>query len=135
MLHHIPLRCNTLQHTATHRNTLQHTATRCNTLQENHDTTPYASTLQHTATHCNTLQHTATRCSTPQQLNYTTLMPLRHPSAKNTWTKLTACCNIDRMDKRMYSLSHLRREKFLQLCSLLNCPAVCCSALVLTPLS
>ena len=27
------LRCDTLQHTATHCNTLQHTATRCNTLQ------------------------------------------------------------------------------------------------------
>ena len=45
--HWYSLRCNTLQHTATHCNTLQHTATHCNT-------------LQHTAIHCNTLQHTAT---------------------------------------------------------------------------
>jgi len=39
------LRCNTLQHTATHCNTLQHTASHC-------------STLQHTATYCNILQRT-----------------------------------------------------------------------------
>jgi len=77
------LRCNTLQHTATHCNTLQHAATHRNTLQQGRRTGTSAplnapcrsprgslccNTLQHTVTHFNTLQHTATHCNTPQQI-------------------------------------------------------------------
>jgi len=50
------MRCNTLQHTATHCCTLQRTAAHCGTLQY---TAAHYNTLQHTATHCITLQHTA----------------------------------------------------------------------------
>jgi len=72
------LRCNTLQHTATHCNTLQHAATPRNTLQQGRRTGDFRPSeravsltsglpmLQHTATHCNTLQHTATHCNTLQ---------------------------------------------------------------------
>jgi len=45
------VRCNTMQHDATHCNTLQHTATHCNTLQQ-------------TATHCNALQQRWSEIST-----------------------------------------------------------------------
>ena len=63
------VRCNTLQHTATHCNTLQHTATHCNTLQS---TAAHCDTLQHTATHCKALQHIATHCNT--------LHTMQHPA-------------------------------------------------------
>jgi len=78
------IRCNTLQHTATHRNTpelgsppvllsskvyaathyntLQHTATHANSVAPRTVVIPgiCCTRLQHTTTHCNTLQHTAT---------------------------------------------------------------------------
>jgi len=75
------MRCNTLQHTATHCNALQHTATHCNILQR---TGMYWNTLQRTATHCNTLQCTTTRCNT-----------LPHTAALyNTMQHSATYCNI-----------------------------------------
>ena len=89
---HVHLRCNTLQHTATHCNALLQTYIqnrflvskriylRCATLQ--HTAThacpntyicavTHCNILQHTTAHRNTLQHTATHCNTLQH-------PARH---------------------------------------------------------
>ena len=71
------IRCNTLQHTATHCNTLQHTAPHCTTIhtvmRDGMNMTKATYICLHlyifictlsspfAATHCNTLQHTASQ--------------------------------------------------------------------------
>jgi len=137
------VRCNSLQHTATHCNTLQHTspsgclglprcaATHCNntatTLQHTTITlqrTEYPrvalsvcqGALQYTATHCcNTLQHTATHYN-----NTVTrwISPSGSPRLPRcAATHCVAVCCISSVCKRDWQLSGM------YLCSVLHCVA------------
>ena len=90
-------------------------------------TIAHCNTLQHAATHYNTLQHTRKGCA--HQLK------LRHHSAShcNTLQHTTTHCNTLEVDVRMklnrnYDES-CRSEADRQVCSVLQCVAVCCSVL------
>ena len=109
---HTAIYRNTLQLTTTRCNTLQHTATHYNTLQR---TVTHCNTLQHTATHCDILQHTATHYTTPDRQN-AEHQPTRHhpPLPLPSW-------------------SQIELNSVLQCvavcCSVSQCVAVCCSVL------
>jgi len=145
------IRCNTLQHTATHCNTLQHTATHCNTLQHTatHDslqstakhssTRPFGiyppvpsrklcNTLQHTATHCHTPQHTATHRNTPQRTATHRNTPQHTATHHNTTHHTTHIHSHKLCNPRSSRPSPRTRKVCVAVCcSVLQCAAVCCS--------
>ena len=82
---------------------------------EVHITATHCNTLQHTATHCNTLQHTATHCNKKCD-HFLRRTSLSNPAFQVSQQAFMCARCASRNDR-------------ISCCSVLQCVAVCCSAM------